>query len=339
MITPWGRVVPLGENGFITFRRLSIPSPVRPGPLTAANLTATIAWRLTANNRADRQTHRRNTAVRHKPLNRKFHTSTTSNKLGRRRRPPPGRHRHKFTKIKIKPGYRMCKVSQCRAPPNHTLLAVIKNTPLPDGARHCRPDIPVCEVCKTRIFQRAGAWLAAPPAQCQLAAASRHHTVRTQNRTGSGRLVAGGAAPCGRAWQPRLDAMALGLFPLDAPAWTGQANRASDDLGLRGVPISGGTGRLSGGTGRISGGTGRGHPAGLVARTRYVPLLESPGGAALGPRRHRTPEMARARPGAKRRGGPASRGAEGYSPAWVRSWSALSVRSQVKPSPLRPKWP
>ena len=28
-----------------------------------------------------------------------------------------------------------------------------------------------------------------------------------------------------------------------------------------------------------------------------------------------------------------------YNPAWVRSWSALSVRSQVKPSPVRPKWP
>ena len=27
------------------------------------------------------------------------------------------------------------------------------------------------------------------------------------------------------------------------------------------------------------------------------------------------------------------------SPAWVRSWSALSVRSQVKESPVRPKWP
>jgi hypothetical protein len=30
---------------------------------------------------------------------------------------------------------------------------------------------------------------------------------------------------------------------------------------------------------------------------------------------------------------------ENYNPAWVRSWSALSVRSQVKPSPVRPKWP
>ena len=29
----------------------------------------------------------------------------------------------------------------------------------------------------------------------------------------------------------------------------------------------------------------------------------------------------------------------GYKPAWARSWSALSVRSQVKPSPVRPKWP
>ncbi len=50
-------------------------------------------------------------------------------------------------------------------------------------------------------------------------------------------------------------------------------------------------------------------------------------------------KMARART-APALSGPASRGKRlAYRPAWVRSWSALSVRSQVKPSPVRPKWP
>ncbi len=45
-----GKVIPLAENGFITFRRLSTPFALGhpPGP----GLTATIAWPLTPNNRA-----------------------------------------------------------------------------------------------------------------------------------------------------------------------------------------------------------------------------------------------------------------------------------------------
>src|SRR6185312_8613914 len=61
-----GTVVPPGENGFITFPRLSTASLSRPAPFTWPNLTATIAWRLTANNRAGRQTHPSITAAEHK---------------------------------------------------------------------------------------------------------------------------------------------------------------------------------------------------------------------------------------------------------------------------------
>jgi hypothetical protein len=53
-----GTVIPPGENGFITFRRLLTASSARSGPLMFPNLTATIAWWLTPNNRAGRQSRR-----------------------------------------------------------------------------------------------------------------------------------------------------------------------------------------------------------------------------------------------------------------------------------------
>lgn len=60
-----GTVIPPGENGFITFPRLSATPLGCPAPAWP-NLTATIAWRLTANNRASRQTHPSITAAEHK---------------------------------------------------------------------------------------------------------------------------------------------------------------------------------------------------------------------------------------------------------------------------------
>ena len=66
MAMPQGKGLPLAENGFITFRRLWTASFAGPGARTCPNLTATIAWRLTPNNRARRQTHLRNTAAEHK---------------------------------------------------------------------------------------------------------------------------------------------------------------------------------------------------------------------------------------------------------------------------------
>ena len=56
MAMPRGKGIPHGENGFITFRRLSTPfaRSLPPGP----GLTATIAWQLTMNNCAYRQIER-----------------------------------------------------------------------------------------------------------------------------------------------------------------------------------------------------------------------------------------------------------------------------------------
>ena len=72
-----GTVIPPGENGFITFRRLWTASFVGPGPLTCPNLTATIAWRLNSNNAPAAKLTVQITAAGHKPARPGFHSCTT----------------------------------------------------------------------------------------------------------------------------------------------------------------------------------------------------------------------------------------------------------------------